>query len=175
VSAEYFFLKPLSVGLAVVHNSIQGDWARSIYPEEHYYYSTDWNWTNVTIFGKFVLGPENKISPYLKGGMGLYIPRIEDWAYYPPDTTYTHKSYGKGQFGWYFGFGIHYLLTKKVLVYVDIPLNVIYTKGLVIRGVDIPLRIGPKIIFIEQYHKIDEKSHYFNIFAGVSFFLGTTK
>ena len=82
VSVEYFFLKGLSGGLALVHNSFQGDWTRSSYPEEHYYYSTDWNWTNVSIFGRFLLEPEDKISPYLKGGVGLYIPRIKDWIYY---------------------------------------------------------------------------------------------
>jgi hypothetical protein len=175
VSVEYFFLKPISGGFALVHNSFQGDWYRSIYPEDRFYYSSDWNWTNLSIFGKFVMAPENEISPYFKGGLGLYIPRMKDWAYYPPDTTYTHESYGKGQFGWYLGFGVHFLLTKKALVYVDIPLNVIYTKGLVIRGVDIPVQIGPSQQIITQYHEIRERSQYFNIFAGVSFLLGTGK
>jgi hypothetical protein len=168
VSVEYFFLKPLSGGLALVHNSFQGDWYRSGYPEDRRYYSTDWNWTNISIFARFVLGPENRISPYLKGGVGLCIPRVKDWRYLPPDTTYTHKCYGKGQFGWHFGIGIHYLLTEKVLVYLDVPFNVIYTEGLVIHWIDIPNRM-------ERYHKIYEKSHYFNIFVGVSFLLGTKR
>jgi hypothetical protein len=168
LSAEYFFLKPFSAGLALVHNSFQGDWRRSMIPEERCYYSTDWNWTNVSIFARFVLEPEGKISPYLKGGVGLYIPRIKDWWYYPPDTAYTHKSYGKGQFGWYFGVGIQYRLSKKMFLYLDIPLNVIYTDGLVIHWIDLPRRM-------ERYHKINEKSYYFNFFAGVSLLLGTRK
>lgn len=169
VSVEYFFLKPLSAGLAVVHNSFQGDWERTHYYDQwNHYGSTDWNWTNVSIFGRFLLEPEGKISPYLKGGAGLYIPRIKDWLYYPSDTTYTHKSYGKGQFGCYFGVGIHYLLTKRVLIYFEVPLNWIYTEGLVIHWIDIPHRM-------EGYHKIYDKSYYFNIFAGVSLLLGTNK
>jgi hypothetical protein len=175
VSVEYFFLKPISGGFALVHNSFQGDWHRSMNPEDRCHYSSDWNWTNLSIFGKFVMGPENEISPYFKGGLGLYIPKMKDWAHYPPDTTYTHESYGKGQFGWYLGFGVHCLLTKKVLVYVDVPLNFIYTKGLVIRGVDVPVQIGPSQQIITQYHEIRERSQYFNIFAGVSFLLGTGK
>lgn len=170
VSVEYFFLKGLSGGLALVYNSFQGDWKKPAiwWLPWRYYYSTDWNWTNVSIFGRFVLGPENKISPYLKGGVGLYIPRIKDWLYYPLDSTYTHKSYGKGQFGCYFGVGIQCLLTNRVLVYFEVPLNWIYTEGLVIHWIDIPHRM-------ERYHKIYDKSYYFNIFAGVSFLLGTKK
>ena len=171
VSVEYFFLKGLAGGLALIHNSFQDVWKGASPVWRYHYYSTDWNWTNVSIFGKFLLEPEGKISPYFKGGIGLYIPRIKDWTYYPPpyytpSYTYTHKSYGKGQFGWHFGIGIHYLLTEKVLVYLDVPFNVIYTEGLVIHWIDIPNRM-------EGYHKIYEKSHYFNIFAGISFLLGT--
>jgi hypothetical protein len=168
VAVEYFFLNGLSGGLALVHNSFQGDWEKSWWYPWRYYYSTDWNWTNVSIFGRFVLGPENRISPYLKGGVGLYIPRVKDWLYSLPDTVYTHTSYGKGQFGWCFGVGIQYLLTKKILLYCEIPLNLIYTEGLVIHWIDIPRRM-------EGYHKIYDKSHYFNIFAGVSFLFGTKK
>jgi hypothetical protein len=64
--------------------------------------------------------------------------------------------------------GIQYLVNKKVLVYLDVPLIAIHTKGLVIHWIDIPQRM-------EQYHKIYEKSYYFNIFAGISFILGTKK
>lgn len=176
ISVEYFPLKPLSLGLSLVHNSFQDEWRRSSYYQWwNYYYSTDWNWTNVSIFTKFVLGPENMISPYLTSGVGLYIPRIKDWIYRHPDTLYTHKSYGKGQFGWHFGMGIQYLLTKRMLAYFETPLNLIYTEGLVIRGVDSPVKIGPSHKIIEQYHKIYDKSQYFNIFAGVSFLFGTGK
>jgi outer membrane protein W len=168
VSVEYFFLKTLSGGLSSVHNSFRGYWNESHYHFGNYHYSTDWNWTNVSIFGRFVLGPEDKLSPYLKGGVGLYIPRTKDRWYYHPDTTYTHTSYGKGQFGWYFGMGIQYLVNKQVLVHLDVPLIAIHTKGLVIHWIDIPQRM-------EQYHKIYEKSYYFNIFAGISFILGTKK
>ncbi|MCJ7578357.1 MAG: porin family protein [candidate division Zixibacteria bacterium] len=168
VSLEYFFLKELSGGLALVSNSFQGDWIKSSYHLRGCCYSTDWNWTSVSIFGKFVLDPETKISPYLKGGVGLYIPWIKDWWYYPPNTSYTHKSYGRGQFGWYFGVGIQYRLSKKMFLSLDIPLNVIYTDGLVIHWIDLPR-------MMERYHKIYEKSHYFNFFAGVSFLFGTKK
>ncbi|MGB8657484.1 MAG: outer membrane beta-barrel protein [Candidatus Zixiibacteriota bacterium] len=168
VSAEYFFLKPLSEGIAVVHNSFQGDWYRSSYPEERCYYSTDWNWTNISIFGRFVLGPENRISPYLKAGVGIYVNRIKDWLHYPPDTTYTHKAHGQDQFGWYFGFGIHCLLTKNLLLYLDVPFNVINTNGLEIHWTDIPRGM-------EGGHTINEKSYYFNISAGVSLLIGPKK
>lgn len=165
ISVEYFFLKGLSGGLALIHHSFQDVWKGASPDWRYHYYSTDWNWTNVSIFGRFLLEPEGKISPYLKGGVGLYIPRIKDWLYYPSDTTYTHKSYGKGQFGCYFGIGIQYLFSKKVFVYLEVPFNVIYTEGLVIHWIDIPRRM-------ERYHKINDKSHYFNIFVGVSFLLG---
>ena len=162
LSAEYFFLKPLSAGLAIVHNSFQGDWYYS-------YSSTDWQWTSFSIFAKFVIGPELKISPYFKGGLGLYIPWMKDWSFSNPDTVYTHKSYGKGQFGWSIGFGVRYLITRKMLVYLDVPLNIIYTNGLVMRGVDIPVQIGPSQKIMTQYHKIHGRSQYVNIFAGISF------
>jgi len=176
ISVEYFFLKRLSGGLALKYNYFQGDWSNSYYAYNwHNYHSTDWNWTYISIFGRFLFKPEGKISPYLKGGVGLYIPGIKDWLYLPPDTTRTYKSYGKGQLGWHLGIGIHYLLTNWLLIYLEIPLNLIYTEGLLIRGIDIPLRIGPSHTIIEQYHKIDEKSQYFNFFVGVSFLLGQKK
>jgi hypothetical protein len=174
VSAEYFFLESLSGGLALIHNSFQGDWYYwSGDPGEWSYNSADWQWTNISLFAKFVIGPELKASPYFKGGVGLYIPWMKDWSFSNPDIIYTHSSYGKGQFGWSFGFGVRYHITKKVLVFLEIPLNVIYTNGLVMQGVDIPVQIGPTRRFITKYHEIHDRSQYINIFAGVSFFLGT--
>jgi hypothetical protein len=91
VSVEYFFMKTLSGGLSLVHNSFQGYWSESHYHFGNYHYSTDWNWTNVSIFGKFVLGPEDKLSPYLKGGVGLHIPRTKDgWYYHLIQLTPIH-------------------------------------------------------------------------------------
>lgn len=88
MSFEYFFLNPLSLGLTVAHNSFQGEWYRTggYFSPGISYSTTDWNWTNIGIFTKFVLGPENKAAPYFKGGLGWYYPRIKDWLYYPPNT-----------------------------------------------------------------------------------------
>ena len=158
VSLEYFLLRPLSGGLSLVHNSFQAGWEhRGYYPYSDHYYSSDWNWTNISIFARFVLGPQNRVSPYLRGGVGLCIPRIKDWWFDPPDTVRTHTSYEKGVFGYHLGFGIHYLLTKKLLVYLDVPFNIIHTDEM------------------KQSHRISEKSHYFNIFVGFSFLFGTGK
>jgi opacity protein-like surface antigen len=169
VCAEYFFRETLSAGFSLAHNSFQGKWTSSgYYPRWLSYYSTDWNWTNLSIFGRFTLGPQNKIYPYVKAGAGLFMPRVKDWVFYPPDTTYTHTSYGKGQFGYYVGFGVRYRLTDKVVVYCDIPLNVIHTDDLVIRWVDRARRL-------EGNHEIHDTSRYINLFLGVSFLLGTGK
>ncbi len=169
LGAEYFFLEALSCGFSFVHNSFHGEWTRSAYyPRSLSYYTTDWNWTNLSVFGRFAFGPQNKICPYVKAGIGLYIPRAKDWVFYPPDTTYTHTSYGKGQFGHYAGFGVQYRLTKKVTVYVEIPLNFIHTDDLVIQWVD-------QARWLEGNHEIHKTSRYFNLFLGVSFLLGTGK
>jgi hypothetical protein len=152
VSVEYFVFKALSGGLSLVDNYFQGGWEyRGFYPYSDHYYSSDWNWTNISIFARFVLGPENRFSPYLKGGVGIYMPRIKDWWLDPPDTLNTKSGYERGVFGYHLGFGVHYLLTRKMLVYLDIPFNVIHTDKM------------------RQSHRISEKSHYFNIFVGFSF------
>lgn len=169
VSAEYFFLEALSGGIALTHNSFEGEWRRSgYYSSRSEYYYSDWNWTDVSIFGKFVLGPDKEVSPYLTAGMGLYFPRVQDKWYFHRDTIFTHTSYGKGQLGYHFGFGIHCLLTREVLIYLEVPFNVIHTEDLVIHWIDIPNRM-------DKCHNIYNRSQYFNIFAGISFLLGPMK
>lgn len=166
VRAEYFFLKRLSGGVELVHNCFQGTWQRTAYewPRE-LYYSSDWNWTSLSVFGRFTAGPEMKLSPYVKAGVGLYIPRAKDWAFYAPDTVYTHTSYGKGQFGYHFGLGIQYRLVSRVRVFFENSLNFLYTKGLVIHWVDLDRRL-------EWDHSTGKRAHYVNLFAGVSLLLG---
>ncbi len=152
LSVEYFFLEPLSGGLSFSYNSFsfEGEWARpAYYSVWNYHYYTDWTWSNVSIFGRFVLAPLNEVSPYFTAGIGLYIPRIKNKSYYyQPDTIYANTFYGKSKFGYHFGFGTHYLLSSRVLVYLEFPLNVI---------------------------KDEDNTHYFNIFAGISFLLGPAK
>lgn len=162
ISAEYFFLDALSGGLVVSSNSFQGDWHRSMIPEDQHRYRTNWNWTSFNLFTRFVLEPQSKASPYLSAGIGLYIPRIKDKWYQNPDTIYTHTSYGKGQLGYHFGGGIQYLLSKKMFVFLEIPLNIIRTNHLSIHWLDESRKM-------EQGHNISESSLYFNVFAGISF------
>ncbi|HEX7400803.1 MAG TPA: hypothetical protein VF369_01370 [candidate division Zixibacteria bacterium] len=162
ISAEYFFLDALSGGLVVSSNSFQGDWHRSMIPEDQHRYRTDWNWTSFNLFTRFVLGPQSKTSPYLLTGIGLYIPKVKDKWYQNPDTIYTHTSYGKGQLGYHFGCGIQYLLSKKMLVFLEVPLTFINTNHLSIHWLDESRKM-------EQWHSISEISLYFNVFAGISF------
>jgi opacity protein-like surface antigen len=163
ISAEYFFLDALSGGLVVSSNSFQGDWHRSMIPEDQHRYRTNWNWTSFNLFTRFVLEPQSKASPYLLAGIGLYIPKVKDKWYQNPDTIYTHTSYGKGHLGYHFGGGIQYLLSKKMLVFLEVPLIIISTNHLSIHWLDEPRKM-------EQGHDISEPSLFFNVFAGISFF-----
>ncbi len=162
ISAEYFFLEALSGGLVVSSNSFRGDWHRSMIPEDQHRYQTNWNWTCFILFTRFVLEPQSKASPYLLMGIGLYIPRVKDKWYQNPDTIYTHTSYGKTQLGYHFGGGIQYLLSKKMLVFLEVPLTFIQTNHLSIHWLD-------KSQKMEQWHGISGISLYFNVFAGISF------
>lgn len=163
ISTEYFFLKWLSGGLMLSHNVFQGEW-RKLFYDWRTYYSSDWSWTNLSMFGRFTGGPENKLSPYLKAGVGLYFPRVKDWAFYAPDTVYTHSSYGKGQFGYHFGMGVQCRLVGRLMVFIENSFHFIYTEDLVIHWVDLDQRL-------EWDHFIDETSRYINWFAGVSVLL----
>ncbi|MGB2990899.1 MAG: hypothetical protein WBC98_13170, partial [Candidatus Zixiibacteriota bacterium] len=179
-SAEYFFLRGLSGGLEMVHTSFPGERKKSGYYDWYdTYASTGWNWTKVGVFGRIVAGPERKFSPFLKVGVGLYEPRVEDWLYYPGgedappgwplhDVTFTRNTYGKGQFGYGFGFGLHYLATPRMLLYLEIPFDVVSAKGLVIEWVDDQTGVG-------QRHEIYGNRYHLSLFAGVSFLLGPEK
>jgi hypothetical protein len=179
-SAEYFFLRGLSGGLEVVHTSFPGERKKSgYYAWYDTYASTGWNWTKVGIFGRIIPGPERKLSPFLKIGVGLYIPRADDWLYFtggddaPPgwplhDATFTRNTYGKSQFGYGFGFGLRYLASPRMLLYLEIPFNVVSAKGLVIEWVDVPTGVG-------RHHEIYGDRYHLSLFAGVSFLLGPAK
>jgi opacity protein-like surface antigen len=169
VSAEYFVLKPLSAGLALVYNSFEGEWRRSgYYLGFNEYYYTDWRWTSINVFTRFVLAPYEELSPYLKVGIGLYYPTIQDKWYSHPDTIFSHISHPKGQVGYQFGVGIQYLLSSKMLVYLEVPLNFINSKDLEIHWVDM---VGK----MEKRKKIYDDSQIFNVFAGITFLLGSNK
>lgn len=163
VSAEYFILEPLSAGLALVYNSFEGEWHRSAYyvgwNEYHY---TAWRWTSINIFTRFVLAPYEELSPYLKAGIGLYYPTIQDKWYHHRDTVFSHTSHARGQVGYQFGVGISYLLNSNVLVFLEIPMNFIKTGDLQIQWVDAEGRM-------EKHDIIYDDSQIFNLFAGVSF------
>lgn len=179
-SAEYFFLQGLSGGLEVIHTSFPGGRKKSgYYAWYDSYSSTGWNWTKVAVFGRIVAGPERKFSPFLKAGVGLFIPRVDDWLYFtggedaPPgwplhDVTFTRNTYGKGQFGYGFGFGLHYLATPRMLLYLEIPFDVVSAKGLVIEWVDDQTGVG-------QRHEIYGNRYHLSLLAGVSFLLGPEK
>jgi hypothetical protein len=179
-SVEYFFLRGLSGGVEMVHTFFPGERKKSgYYAWYDTYASTGWNWTKIGVFGRIVPGPERKFSPFLKVGFGLYVPRVEDWLYYPGgedappgwplhDATFTRNTYGKGQFGYGFGFGLHYLATPRMLLYLEIPFDVVSAKGLVIEWVDDQTGVG-------QRHEIYGNRYHLSLFAGVSFLLGPEK
>jgi len=176
-SVEYFFLRGLSGGLEIIHTSFPGEKKKSgYYAWYDTYASTGWNWTKIGVFGRIVPGPERKLSPFLKAGVGLFIPRADDWLYFtggadaPPgwplhDATFTRNTYGKGQFGYGFGFGLHYLATPRMLFYLEIPFDVVSAKGLVIDWLDTPIGVG-------QHHEIYGNRYHLSLLAGVSFLLG---
>ncbi len=150
ISVEYFFWEPLSGGLSFSHNSFEGEWISPAYYAmwNHHYY-TEWSWSDVSVFGRFVLAPYEEVSPYFTAGVGLYIPRITNKLYWHlPDTIYTDTFYGKTEFGYHFGFGIHCLLSKRTMIYLELPLTVI---------------------------RDPDSSQYLNIFAGISFLFGDGK
>jgi hypothetical protein len=163
ISAEYFFWEALSGGLAIAHNSFEGKWQGSNYflPDNQLGY-TGWDWTNMSIFTRFVMGPGSEASPYLVAGMGLYFPRVRDKIFRAPDTVYAHTSYGKGEWGYHLGCGVQYLISPKLLVFFEIPITYIYTKGLETHWTDLSHWIG-------QEHMVYGNSKWVNVFAGISF------
>jgi opacity protein-like surface antigen len=166
VSAEYFILKPLSIGLALVHNSFEGEWRRSgYYLGYNEYYYTDWSWTSINFFTRFVLAPYEELSPYLKAGIGSYNPTVHDKWYSHPDSIYSHTSHGKVEMGFQFGVGIQYLLNNNMLVFLEIPMNFINTGNSEIHWVDMEGRM-------EKHDIIYDDSQIFNIFAGISLMFG---
>jgi hypothetical protein len=163
VSAEYFIIRPLSVGLTLVHNSFEGEWTKS-----HYYadwgtwYYNDWNWTNISLFVKFVMAPREEASPYFTAGVGAYIPRSVYKWYDHPDTVHTHTSQGGRYFGIHLGFGVHYFISQRALVFLDVPLNLIRTDFYR------PQDLG-------RYHDAYDCNQILNVFVGLSFLLGSEK
>jgi|GEM_PF-1214800 len=179
-SVEYFLLRGLSGGLEIIHTSFPGEKKGSgYYAWYDTYASTGWNWTKIGVFGRIVAGPERKLSPFLKVGVGLFIPRADDWLYFvggegaPPgwplnDVTFTRNTYGKGQLGYGFGFGLHYLATPRMLFYLEIPFDVVSAKGLVIEWADSQTGVGRRNeIYGNRYHLC--------LLAGVSFLLGAVR
>jgi len=179
-SVEYFFLQGLSGGLEITHASFPGEKKKSgYYAWYDSYYSTGWNWTKIGLFGRIVPGPERRLSPFLKAGVGLYLPRADDWLYFPGgegappgwplnDVTFTRNTYGKGQFGYGFGFGLQYLATPRVLLYLEVPFDVVSAKGLVIEWVDDQIPVGRR-------HEIYGDRYHLSLLAGVSFLLGAVR
>ena len=180
---EYFFRSKLSGGLEVSHTSFPGK--RNTFPDNpfdqcRYYLSTEWNWTKVSLFGRVHLAPEKRFSPFFKAGMGLYLPRIEDWIFCPNREYYyggpcpfagiehTRKTYGKGQFGYCCGFGIQYLIGDRLLFHSEMIFNTVYADGLVIRWLDYPPGIW-------HSHEVGHNGHYLSTLAGVSFLFGPVK
>ena len=163
LSAEYFFVEALSGGLTVAHNSFEGQWAGSNYfLLDNQLGYTGWDWTNVSIFTRFVMGPKSEASPYFVAGMGLYFPRVRDKIFRAPDTVYAHTSYGKGEWGYHLGCGVQYLISPKLLVFLEVPLTFIHTEGLETHWMDLSHRI-------EQEHRVSDNSQWVNVFAGISF------
>ena len=178
-SVEYFFLQGLSGGFEIIHASFPGEKKKSgYYAWYDTYASTGWNWTKIGVFARIVPGPERKLSPFLKAGVGLFIPRADDWLYYPGgedappgwplnDATFTRNTYGKGQFGYGFGFGLRYLATPRMLLFLEVPFDVVSAKGLVIEWVDDQTGVG-------QRNEIYGNRYHLSLFVGISFLIGAT-
>jgi opacity protein-like surface antigen len=163
LSAEYFVLEPLSFGLTLVYNSFEGEWEKSIYamlPPRYYY--TDWTWTNVSLFAKFVMAPREEVSPYFTAGVGMYTPTRTDKWYDHPDTIHTSSSRGADRFGIHVGFGVHYFLSQRTLVFLEIPINLIRNDG-------------HWLVDGERYDTIYDQSQILNVFVGLSFLLGSER
>jgi hypothetical protein len=179
-SVEYFFLQGLSGGLEIAHASFPGERKESgYYSWDDTYYSTGWIWTKIRFFGRIVAGPERKLSPFLKVGVGLYIPRADDRLYFvggegaPPgwplnDATFTRNTYGKGQFGYGFAFGLHYLAFSRMLLYLEVPFDVVSAEGLVIEWADSQTGVGRR-------HEICHDRYHLSLLVGISFLLGPAK
>jgi hypothetical protein len=179
LSAEYFFLRGLSGGLELVNTFFPGKRKSFGYVGwDECRYSTSWNWTSLLLFGRLVLGPERRFSPYLKAGVGLYIPRADDWLYFPggeeappgwplQDVTFTYKTYGRGQVGYSLGFGVQYLVGRRVLVLLEIPFNVATTSESTISWEDTPTGVG-------KSHTVGDERYYSGLFLGVSILVGST-
>jgi opacity protein-like surface antigen len=130
LSAEYFVFEPLSAGLTLVYNSFEGEWRKSgyaMFPPRYDY--TGWTWTNVSLFAKFVMAPREEVSPYFTAGVGIYTPSRTDKWYDHADTIHTSSSRGADRFGMHLGFGVHYLLNQRALVFLEIPINLIRNDG----------------------------------------------
>jgi opacity protein-like surface antigen len=163
LSAEYFVLEPVSLGLTLVYNSFEGEWEKSgYYAGWGTWYYTRWTWTNVSLFAKFVMAPREEVSPYFTAGMGMYTPRRTDKWYDHPDTIHSSSSRDADRFGIHVGFGVHYFLSQRALVFLEIPLNLISSGGYSpLDGV--------------RYNTIHDQSQIVNVFVGLSFLLGSER
>jgi opacity protein-like surface antigen len=123
-------------------------------------YYTEWNWTSVSLFGKFVWAPREEISPYFTAGVGAYVPRTRDKWYDNPDTIHTYTSRGERHFGIHLGVGIHYFLNRRAMVFLEFPISFIHAKNFIVN------ESSPRL-----YHD----SQILNLFAGINFLFGLGK
>jgi len=89
---------------------------------------TKWEWYSLTITDKLLFS-QNKFSPFVKLGIGLYIPRKT----YPYPTEgnliATKKDYGKTCPGYNFGMGVQYRVWKLFSLQIEGTLNHIFNKA----------------------------------------------
>jgi opacity protein-like surface antigen len=125
-------------------------------------YYTEWNWTSVSLFGKFVWAPREEISPYFTAGVGAYVPRTRDKWYDNPDTIHTYTSRGERHFGIHLGVGVHYFLSRRAMVFLEFPISFIHAKNFIVNEYESSPRL---------YHD----SQILNLFAGINFLFGLGK
>jgi opacity protein-like surface antigen len=125
-------------------------------------YYTEWNWTSVSLFGKFVWAPREEISPYFTAGVGAYVPRTKDKWYDHPDTIHTYTSRGEQHFGVHLGVGVHYFLNRRTMVFLEFPVSFIHAKHYNSQEYESSPRI---------YHD----SQILNLFVGINFLFGSGK
>jgi len=127
---DYFVGKQTLIGLNLNYLRYYEPsfFAIPLYYGSKYQYETKWEWYSLTISDKLLFS-QNKFSPFVKLGIGLYIPRKT----YPYPTEgnliATKKEYGKTCPGYNLGMGVQYRVWEVFSLQIEGTINHIFNKA----------------------------------------------
>lgn len=112
----YCLYDQLSVGVNFDYSRYYKYWLFSLdFFEPKSEFESKWEWYSLTFYGKMLLS-SYKFSPFVKTGIGFYIPRVVHYKYdyLPEDSSIIRdKLYGKTCLGFNFGMGVQYRLWER--------------------------------------------------------------